>query len=489
MPVMENIPEAASELLARRRGRRSLLHFMRYVWWMPSPFLEGVHTVSLCNRLTKAVEDFKNGISTFLLIQMPFRHGKTDVVSRALPPFFLGVCAEHQPDVIMSGYGAELVEGFSRKARSIISSERYQTLFPNVKLSPHKTAANKWAILGSAGEVTATGLGGTLTGHGGHLMVLDDYCKQREEAESEAYRSKMWDNFTNDFMTRRAPVSIVVICATPWHVDDIAGRLQKEIEENPRFPKFERMHFGARQSETLKEPYHGEYLFSERFPDEWYESQYATLGRYSSAGLLDCLPFARGGKIFNPKHVVVHNNESEFPDAQYVRAWDLASTQKEREKDDPDWTAGSKVAVTMEPGSVVPHVWVKDCRACQEEAPKRDQLIIRTVTADGSIPVLIESVAGYKDTYTNMRQTLMGIAKIHKVSVSRDKFVRFSALEPVVESGHFHVLNAPWVDDLLKEMEMIGTSNGHDDRFDSICTAYLWLRRRLRGSGKVKVHG
>ena len=99
-------PEQAMAELLRRKAQTDLLAFMSYCWWMPTPLRIGRHTLATCARLTKAVDDYLlHGKMTYLLINMPFRHGKSDMVSRALPAYFLGRCSEKQPNVIMSGYG------------------------------------------------------------------------------------------------------------------------------------------------------------------------------------------------------------------------------------------------------------------------------------------------------------------------------------------------------------------------------------------------
>jgi len=278
--------------ILRQAASREYLAFLQYCWWMPTPLILGRHTRAICTRLTRAVDDFLQGRSTFLLIKVPFRHGKTDMVSRAFPPFFLGRCAHLQPDVIMSGYGASLVEGFSRKAQSIIRSQAYRDVFPGVLLNPHHHNAGEWSILNSAGVVTAVGLGGAITGKGGHLITCDDYCKSREEAESQVYRDKTWESFKDNLMTRRAPTSIVVVPATPWHEDDVMGRIEMEMARNPDFPRFEVLTFPATDPTT------GEYLFAERMGEDWYREQYATLGPYSAAALLDCNPRPKGEQKF-----------------------------------------------------------------------------------------------------------------------------------------------------------------------------------------------
>ena len=480
---MNPLPLPSRKAILEEASRRHLLRFMRHCWWMPGQLIEGRHTVAIADRLTQAAEDFEQGISTFLIIALPFRHGKSDMVSRAFPAWFLGRCRHLQPDVILSGYGAKLVEGFSRKVKGIIRSDSYQGVFPGVEIAEGRDALDKWAIEGSAGEVTVAGLGGAITGVGGHLIDIDDYCKSREEAESETYRERMWESFKDDLMTRRAPTSIVIVCATRWHIDDVIGRIKKEIQVNPDFPRFEELVFPAQSDEYRSEDNRDGYLFPERFSPAWYTSQRATLGAYSAAALLDCEPRLRGGGMFMVDNIVLHDSLDEFPDIPYARFWDLASTVKERVKDDPDRTAGALMGVRKV--GLVDEIWLKDLVVMQEEAPRRDARIIATTEKDGAaVRVGVEGVAGYKDTYTTLKNILRGSRSVSKADVSGDKVVRSAPMEPIFEAGNFHMLRAEWNQYFYADFGPF-PSGKHDDVVDSVSGGY----ELLRGSGVAAVGG
>jgi phage terminase large subunit-like protein len=446
----------------RRQARKSLLEFIRFVWWKPAPLLIGRHTRAICEAITAAVDRFLAGESSCLDIACPFRHGKSDIVSRALPAFFLGRCAELHPDIIMSGYGADLVEGFSKDAKNIIRSEAYRKLFPAVAIAAGSDTAGSWRVEGSTGVVTAAGLGGAITGKGGHLIIVDDYCKSRAEAVSEAYRKKTWEAFQNDLMTRRAPVSIVIVLATPWHVDGIQNRIRKAEKEDSDFPRFQRIKFPARNGD-------GSFLFPERFSDAWYREQYATLGKLA-AGLLDCEPTLEGGNRFDVTRIKYHDRAEEFPQARYVRAWDLASSSDERDKDDPDYTVGPLLTVTKENG--VPHLWVKDLPYLRAEAPRRDALIQSTARADGpSIPQHVEAFGGYKDAYTTLKAILLGISVVRPSRLPGDKSAKLAPLEPLFDAGNVHLLRAPWNAIFVKHFAEFPDGT-HDDVCDGVAIGY-----------------
>lgn len=292
--TMIDAREARIELL-RRMATHDMLAFLRWCWWMPGELHVGRHTRGLCARLTKAVEDFRAGRDTYLIVNMPFRHGKSDLVSRALPAYFLGRCREQQPNVIMSGYGSSLVKGFSSNVQSIVGSEAYQRLFPGLKVDPDKSATDEWKVKDSVSSVYAQGLGGSITGKGGNLIIVDDYCKNAEEAASQTVRDKVWESFKTDLCTRtNSPAHIIIVCATRWHTDDLVGRIYRKMAKNADFPRYESLIYPAR-----KEGEDGwETLFPEHYKASWYAMQRSQLGPYQASALLDCSPKMDGVTLF-----------------------------------------------------------------------------------------------------------------------------------------------------------------------------------------------
>lgn len=151
-----------------------------------------------------------------IIFSVPPRHGKSEQITIRLPPYLL----ERWPAmrIIMAAYNARLVAKFSRRAKRIAEGR--------VALATDKNAADEWETL-EGGGVRAVGVGGGITGTGGHLIIIDDPVKSREEAESEVYRERVWDWFTDDLYTRLEPGGVIVLIMTRWHEDDIAGRIRR----------------------------------------------------------------------------------------------------------------------------------------------------------------------------------------------------------------------------------------------------------------------
>lgn len=492
------IPIANKEELSKIKARYSHLEFMKYCWQKPfEPLVVGMHTKEICRLIDEAQEKLKNGESTFLLIKVHFRAGKSDIVSRFLPPHFL---AENpDKDVMVVGYAASLAEGFSRFSRNLIRSPEFQELYPNTNITG---GIQSWGIENHIGVVTASGLTSGITGKGYTLGICDDYLSDRASAESAVIRNTLWEHFTNDFLTRRSPTSITIVLATPWHVDDIIGRIESKIDptnENydPNFPPFKVVSFPAKDGEVdigIKdyekygdrkyhiEHIHYDYLFPERYSKEWYEQQFASLGEYSSAGLLQCRPTIRGGNLINTSKIKIHTNANNFPNTKYYRVWDLAHTEKQTQKADPDWTSGTLLTYVKE--NDIWHLWIKDVARIRANAPERDNFIRAVAEKDGmNVTIAVENSIESKDAFNQMQYIFNGRRVVRSVSIKGDKVARMSYVEPIFEAGNVNILSGSWNLDWLKEVKEF-PSGKHDDQIDNMSAGYQLC---CLGNGQVIV--
>ena len=463
------------------------LDFIMYCWPKKEddPFIVGFHTQKICGRIDLAFADFRAGKSTYLLINVHHRSGKSDIVSRFLAPHFLGEFPDKE--AMQVACTAPLAKKFGGYARNIFKGRRFAKLYPDVSLSKDSSAKHFWKIKsadheGVDGKLFSCGLTSGLIGSGFHLGILDDYCASRADAESAVMRDKTWEAFTNDFMTRSAPVHMVIILATQWHWDDISGRIRQHMKDNPNFPRFEELVFPARAAD-YRGPgkYAGKYLFSERYSRQWYENQYATLGKYAAAALLDCNPYQRQGGVLSTDGIIIHDDiDLDFPsetDVRWMRVWDLAHTAKQRQKDNPDYTSGTKLTFVMRENDSIPHLYVKDVKRCRKGARSRDNFIRMISSLDVRfVKQGIEDSLDSKDAYHYIRSAIPGVSWT-KIIVKGDKLVRATPLEIIFEApGHVHIArgswNDPWIEEVIR-FDGLGTT--HDDQIDNMSAGYEYF--------------
>ena len=456
------------KLLKGELAKRHFIDYMAFMWQRSDQFIIGTHTEVVCDAFDQAIIDFKNGKSTFMTIKICVRHGKSDLSARYFPSYFVGQFPDEE--VIVAGYAYSLACGFSRDCRSIVSDARYKYVFPGIQVAKKQRSLSNWGIDGHHGQLHWIGIGGSATGKGGAYIGCDDLFKNRLQAESEVYRDRVFESFASDLMTRRAPVSIVAIVGTPWHIDDHYGRIERKQKENPDFPTFKEIKFPA-----MDKKYEKGILFPERFALDWYVAQKALLGPYASAGLLQCEPIARGGNILNVDKIKEYD---EAPEGLiWCRGWDLASTEKERIAEDPDYTVGSLIGVRFLPITkdlVSTEIYLEDVIEGRWAAPKRKNVILATTAKDGDrVQISIEGFGPYKDAYEEMKTILYGVRKVHKSQLPGDKVTKASPIEIVIEAGNFYMKKAPWNDRVKAQMrEFSGKSSQHDDIVDSIVVAH-----------------
>jgi predicted phage terminase large subunit-like protein len=464
-PVDPLLGELERADVAASAGKRCTLSFDKFFrQYPPTPdYLFGQHTRELIKELQLAAATVEAGGKYYGIVSMPPRHGKSDICSRRFPAWFL--CRNPDLEVILATYGADLSQDLSHSTRKC-----FEEVAPRfgLRLSEDRNQIGAWKIEGHRGGMFAIGLGGAITGRGGSMIIIDDYCKNRAEAESEVTRQHIWDSFRSDVITRGAPAHAVIIVATRWHEDDLVGRILEEQKQNPDFPKFKRINFPAQFDG-------GRWLFPERFSDDYYRAQKSIVGSYAWESLYQGNPTPRTGRFLRTDKVKVVDK---LPDGlRFVRAWDLASTEKERVKDDPDFTVGTKMAYHDD------IIYVADVQRGQWSAPERDKRIIETAQRDGpSVNVWIEAVAGYKDTYTRMKSLLSGRALVRASRPSGDKVSRASCYEPKFEAAQVSILRADWNAAWLAEFSAFPRGK-HDDQVDSftIAAEHLISSRRRMG--------
>ena len=174
------------------------------------------HIAEVCRHL-EAVE---HRDLTRIIVTLPPRHSKTYHISERFPAWSMGRNPKQQ--MILVSYGADLAERNSRRARGLLLDQAWP--FPNVKLSRTSHSVANWETE-QGGLVSAVGIGGAITGFGADILVIDDYLKNREQAESEAEREAQWTWWQDVAYTRRMPKAAIVIGATRWHEDDLIGRI------------------------------------------------------------------------------------------------------------------------------------------------------------------------------------------------------------------------------------------------------------------------
>ncbi len=230
-----------------------------------------------------------------LIVTVPPRHGKSQQCSIDFPAWYFG--RNPVGEIIAASYSAELAQDFGSKTRNKVDSPSYKMIFPGTVLRDDEKARGRWRT-DKGGSYVAVGVGGPITGRGAKILFIDDPIKNREEAESQVYRDKVWGWFTSTAFTRLSPGGVVIIILTRWHADDLAGRIldNQELAKRTKVMKFPAI---ANQDGTHRKK--GEALWPTRYPLSALEEIKSTIGPYDFASLYQCSPITSESQEFKPE--------------------------------------------------------------------------------------------------------------------------------------------------------------------------------------------
>jgi predicted phage terminase large subunit-like protein len=180
--------------------------------WVPAD-----HLMLLSQKLVDAAA----GRIKRLMVFMPPRHGKSELISKYTPAWYLGRFPDRQ--VMLASYSDQFAASWGRKARDEFK-EHGPSLF-GVRVNPETAGGGQWHVLGRDGVMVTAGVGGGLTGKGAHLLIIDDPVKNSQDAASEVIQQAQIDWWKSTARTRLMPGGSVVLVMTRWHEADLAGRL------------------------------------------------------------------------------------------------------------------------------------------------------------------------------------------------------------------------------------------------------------------------
>ncbi len=258
--------------------------------------------------LAKVLEEVEKGHVPRLIVTLPPRHGKSELISRRFISWLMG--KDGYRDVIFATYNEDFAADFGADVRSIQSSPQYKQAFPN--FSFRKGGASKSRIQSEAGGMAVfVGRGGSITGRGADFLIIDDPIKDAEEAGSPTIRQKLYDWFTQVAMTRLMTASAsVIIVHTRWHEDDLIGRLTDPL--SPYYNEIEAAKWKvinlpaiAGDEDTLGRE-KGEVLWPDRFDLEFLEAQKRLDPRGFSA-LYQQQPSPEDGDFFRRDYMKSYN--------------------------------------------------------------------------------------------------------------------------------------------------------------------------------------
>lgn len=447
---MQNLtPEHMIEIAAQAERELASRYYRDYVVYTHhGVYRHFRHTELVCESLQEIVD----GKQKYILIEMPPRHGKSMTVTETFPSFFIG----KNPDkrVIATAYSDSLARKFGRLNRNKLA-EFGLSLF-GCDISVEKSASNNWGIEGTRGGMIATGIGGSITGEGADLLLIDDPFKNAEEANSETIREKVWAEWESTLSTRLHKGGSVIVIMTRWHEDDLVGRL---LERSPHNWERLRLPAIAEDDDDLLGRKEGEALCPELgFDEEWAALKKIEVGSMVWASLFQQRPAPAEGSIFNRNWWKYYKT----PPARFqevIQSWDLTF----KDSNTSDYVVGQ--------------VWGRN---------GADKYLLDQVRAKLDFPATVQAIRNLSKKWPRAKAKLIEdkangpavIATLKReipglipVNPEGGKVVRAQAVTPDIEAGNvFLPEDAPWVNDFIEECAAFPNAK-NDDQVDAMTQA------------------
>ena len=433
--------------------------------------------------LCKVLEEVERGDVTRLIITMPPRHGKSMTVTESFPSWFIGRNPESR--VIEVSYGAELARKFGLSNRRKVD-EFGSELF-GVQVSRENGSATNWGLVGYSGGMISAGIGGSITGQGADLLIIDDPIKNRKEAESETYRASIWSEWQDTLSSRLHPCGRVVVIMTRWHEDDLVGRLLEQSD------KWELINLPALAEDgDILGRLPGQALWPEHgYHEEWCEREKAERGTRSWESLFQGHPHPSEGNLFRQsmfRSFKVSGNcylvDGKVYDKALCKVYQTCDVAGSK-RTSADYFVLGTFAQCPNGELLLLEIFRE-----RLEGPDQPTLIQRKYEEYKPVLIGVESANMGLTLYQLLRR--MGLPVV-ELRPDADKYTRAIPAAARYEAGMvYHRDGAYWQNDL--EAELIAFPNGaHDDQVDVVSYAvYMqswgYLKEKQRG-GRALVLG
>lgn len=221
----------------RRQAQLTLAKrdFFYYCQLMAGDFYkpERIYLKQLCDSFQNFMSDDEHNV---LIINIGPRHGK----SRTAGMFVQWLLGNDNTKKIMTGsYNDTLSTVFSKSVRNAIQEEKaddsitvFSDIFPDTKIKRGDGAMNLWSLEKGYNNYLATSPGGTATGFGADVIIIDDLIKSALEANNANILEGHWEWFTNTMLSRLEEGGKLIIIMTRWHSEDLAGKALSKLPES-----------------------------------------------------------------------------------------------------------------------------------------------------------------------------------------------------------------------------------------------------------------
>lgn len=430
------------------------------------------HLEEICNKLEKVYTwEIKR-----LMINMPPRSLKTDLISKAFP--IRCMWKKTNQTFLSISYSSSLAEKNSSDARNMYVSDTYRRIFPRFSPLRKDQDTKKHWVNNDGWQIYAAGSDGSLTGFGADIIIIDDPIKP-SEADSEVVRTKVNNNYHDTIETRLNDTSkgAIIIVMQRLHEDDLCWHLL-DLEERGIGKKWDKLVIQSVAEEDEQHRKQWESFFEKRFPLEVLN----TIKKTSSlkfATQYQQQPINKETQEFHQEWFRYHWQNTNVETPPWLRIFTAVDPAFKK------WQHNDFTAI-ISAWFVNNKLYILECTRGKYSADKMLDVILYHIKKRDPEKIGIEAYQAQTliNTFLKNKMNEMWIYKdIEEIRQTWDKLTKIRKLIPLYRD--WLIFHKVWMDDL--ENELIKFPRGrNDDMIDALQMVYdmytlqpnNWMRSR-----------
>lgn len=416
--------------------------------------------------------DLADGKKDRVCVNIPPRHGKSQLVSIYFPAWFIGRYPNKK--VLMVSHTTDLAVDFGRKVRNIIDSPAYREVYPTITLASDNKSAGRWNT-NMGGEYYACGVGSALAGRGADLLLVDDPHNEQDiiNGNFDVFE-KAYEWFTYGARTRLMPGGRVAIIQTRWHLDDLTGRVTRDMSMNEGSDQYEVVEFPAILEVENKVTHQMEQkaLWSEFYTLEALLRTKASMPLFQWNAQYQQNPTSEEASVVKRDWWKTWEKEN-APECEYIiMSLDAAAETNNRS----DYTALTTWGVFNNEEDDNYSIILLNSIKKRVEFPELKKLAMEEYTEWEPDAFIVEKKSNGTALYQELRRTGIIVQEYTPHRGSGDKLARLNSVADIVMSGLVWVPQTRWAEELVEEVAGFPFMS-HDDLVDSTVMALMRFRQ------------